>query len=363
MPCHELAISDFTSPMQTTSSERRKLHIGAKFFAKGQRQQVTLEAETVSRKAKGKALENSDINFDTPRNSGVAMIAADSPHRAAELVMLARVSGCRTVAQSPEEPSDYLLADLRSKMEPHRDSLSEIAEYLARHRSIALVWTDMDGLDDACAALPWEQCHFLVDAADIEAMPILAGAFGRGAMDRLHDRSREVEFGSLHRISDELAAFARTLSRMADTDRQSGVSDKPVSFRPAPIVGFQGFPTGAPKSHRGDARAVRDIIKNRRLRERFFDADLFADPAWDILLDLKAAAMEGQSVSVSSLCIAAAVPPTTALRWITAMTESGMLIRRQDPVDARRVFVELSDETDAKLDDYFAMITHSGPNI
>ncbi len=59
-------------------------------------------------------------------------------------------------------------------------------------------------------------------------------------------------------------------------------------------------------------------------------------------------------MSVSSLCIAAAVPPTTALRWITAMTESGMLVRRQDPDDARRVFIELSNETNAKLDDYFA---------
>lgn len=102
---------------------------------------------------------------------------------------------------------------------------------------------------------------------------------------------------------------------------------------------------------------LREIIKLRRLRDSFFQPDLFADPAWDILLDLKAAALEGQQVSVSSLCIAAAVPPTTALRWITAMAQSGMLVRRQDPADARRVFIELSAETSAKLDDYFAALT------
>jgi len=102
----------------------------------------------------------------------------------------------------------------------------------------------------------------------------------------------------------------------------------------------------------------------RRLRGSFFQPDLFADPAWDILLDLKAAAQEGQQVSVSSLCIAAAVPPTTALRWITAMAEIGMLERRQDPADARRVFIELSGETSAKLDDYFAALaTRSAPMI
>ena len=184
-------------------------------------------------------------------------------------------------------------------------------------------------------------------------MPILTVAFGRGIMGRVHDRNREIEFGSLHRISDELVEFARTLSRMAETDGKSRVSNKPVSFRVAPAGGFQAFPTGTPANPVITAKSVREIIKKRRLRERFFDAELFADPAWDILLDLKAASLEGRNVSVSSLCIAAGVPPTTALRWISAMTESGMLARRQDPDDARRVFIELSDETNAKLDDYF----------
>jgi hypothetical protein len=237
---------------------------------------------------------------------------------------LANNQSAKTVSSETDMPTDFLL---------------RISQYLQTHRSTALVWTKMGGLEDAYAALPQGQCHFLVDADDIEAMPILAGAFGRGDMDRLHDRNRDVSFESLHRISDELAEFARTLARMADSERKAGVSDKPISFRPAPLGGFQEFPSTDPA--RSDA----------------------TDPAWDILLDLKAAAQEGQHVSVSSLCIAAAVPPTTALRWITAMTESGMLVRRQDPADARRVFIELSDETSAKLDDYFVAIGISSAPI
>jgi hypothetical protein len=54
-----------------------------------------------------------------------------------------------------------------------------------------------------------------------------------------------------------------------------------------------------------------------RLRSQHFVPALFADPAWDILLDLAAARIDGRMVAVSSLCIAAAVPATTALRWIT----------------------------------------------
>ncbi len=289
-----------------------------------------------------------------PRRS--ARVWSSGTARAGELAALATLAGCIVVDEIYADETDFLLVDLCSETDRPQDSLSEIARYLDICRSTALVWTDMDGLDVAYAALPQLRCHFLVDADDVEAIPILAGAYGRGAMERLHDRNREVEFGSLHRISDELAEFARTLSRMADSEGRPGLADKPVSFRPAPVSGFQPFATREPAAEPTtiNARNIREMIKLRRLRDSFFDAELFADPAWDILLDLMAARLEQRNVSVSSLCIAAAVPPTTALRWITAMTESGMLLRRHDPDDARRVFIILSDEVAAKLEDYFA---------
>lgn len=295
--------------------------------------------------------------FGSSFNGRTAMIVGGTAQRIADLNRLLSVTGCTALAMDDAKRADFLLVDFSSETDIPTDFLLRISQYLQTHRSTALVWTKMEGLEDAYAALPQGQCHFLVDADDIEAMPILAGAFGRGDMDRLHDRNRDVSFESLHRISDELAEFARTLARMADSERKDGVSDKPMSFRQAPLGGFQEFPSTDPeRSDAIDAQTLREIIKLRRMRDRFFPPDLFADPAWDILLDLKAAGQEGQHVSVSSLCIAAAVPPTTALRWITAMTDNGMLVRRQDPADARRVFIELSDETSAKLDDYFVAI-------
>lgn len=296
------------------------------------------------------------LPFGASQPGRTAMIMRAAPARHAELTQLVRLAGGNIVELEEDRAADFLLIDLSSETEVLGDSLSAISQYLEKHHSTALVWTKMERLEEVFATLPHGQCHYLVDAEDVEAMPILAGAFGRDNMDRLHDRNREVEFGSLHQISDELAAFARTLARMAASDGKSSVSDRPMTFRPAPLGGFQGFPS-EPAERRMDSAQLREIIKLRRMRDRFFPTDLFADPAWDILLDLRAAALEGQYVSVSSLCIAAAVPPTTALRWITAMTESGMLVRRQDPADARRVFIELSPETSAKLDDYFAAIS------
>ncbi|NJS14197.1 MAG: MATE family efflux transporter [Sphingopyxis sp.] len=101
---------------------------------------------------------------------------------------------------------------------------------------------------------------------------------------------------------------------------------------------------------------VRRVLRQRRAREQFFPADMFADPAWDMLLDLYAAQLEGQPVAVSSLCIAAAVPATTALRWIKTMTDTGLFERQADPRDGRRIFIGLSAQAAQAMERYFAAL-------
>ena len=110
-----------------------------------------------------------------------------------------------------------------------------------------------------------------------------------------------------------------------------------------------------------DAGKVRAIIRARRLRDQYFRSELFADPAWDMLLDLMAARLEGQRVAVSSLCIAAAVPATTALRWIKTLTDHGLFVRVADPQDGRRVYIELSDKAAAALENYLRAVQRLSP--
>jgi DNA-binding MarR family transcriptional regulator len=102
-----------------------------------------------------------------------------------------------------------------------------------------------------------------------------------------------------------------------------------------------------------DAAAVRIILKARRLRSKFFEDSLFADPAWDMLLELYAAQLSQLRVSVTSLCSAAAVPSTTALRWITSLEKHGLISRRADPIDRRRFFVQLSPQGGKAMKAYF----------
>jgi DNA-binding MarR family transcriptional regulator len=141
----------------------------------------------------------------------------------------------------------------------------------------------------------------------------------------------------LQQLSDEVTRIASTLARL---------SSQPVATTLEP--------NAEPPSV--SAERIRWIIRTRRVRARHFGEELFSDPAWDMLLDLLHAELRQLRVSTSSLCIAAAVPSTTALRWIKKMERDGLLVRKPDSCDGRRVFVELTPQASLALRRYFAEI-------
>jgi len=144
----------------------------------------------------------------------------------------------------------------------------------------------------------------------------------------------------LRELSNEVSRIAGSLARLS-TER-SDPDEKPRN---------------APDQSDLTAEQVNAVLRARRLRSRFFPSDLFADPAWDMLLDLLYAELAHHRVAVSSLCVAAAVPATTALRWLNTLVAQGLAIRRNDPHDARRVFVELAPQASASLRRYFAEVS------
>lgn len=113
--------------------------------------------------------------------------------------------------------------------------------------------------------------------------------------------------------------------------------------------------------HLPDPRLVRRMISKRHSREQFFDDPIFADPAWDMLLDLTAARAEHLRVSVTSLCIASGVPVSTALRWIGQLIKAGLFQRIDDDTDRRRTFIELTDKAASAIARYFASLDQGGP--
>jgi DNA-binding MarR family transcriptional regulator len=165
----------------------------------------------------------------------------------------------------------------------------------------------------------------------------MAAASARGQLS-LNDITKERSTPRLQQLSEEVGRIANILASLSDDD------EAPAAER----MSAEGRSGG----RRIEASQIRAIIRARRMRDHYFKSDLFADPAWDMLLDLMAARLEDQKVAVSSLCIAAAVPPTTALRWIKTLSEQGLFVRVADVEDGRRVFIELSDRAAADLEAY-----------
>lgn len=97
---------------------------------------------------------------------------------------------------------------------------------------------------------------------------------------------------------------------------------------------------------------AKHYLSQRRRRDALFPGTLFADPAWDVLLDLYLAGLENRRVSVSNACIAAAVPTTTALRWIGLLEEEGLVQRFDDPGDRRRAYLQLAPEAAISVGDW-----------
>lgn len=104
---------------------------------------------------------------------------------------------------------------------------------------------------------------------------------------------------------------------------------------------------GAPKGKLTDeklATVAMSIYRARRRRSKFFEASLFAEPAWDMLLDLFVASVRGRQVSVSGLCRAADVSEETGLRWIELLESQGLVRRRSVSEDGHLRLVEMSDD-------------------
>lgn len=90
---------------------------------------------------------------------------------------------------------------------------------------------------------------------------------------------------------------------------------------------------------------IRTLIKWRRNREEVFKSVRFADPNWDILLELTNAFQQGEESPLLSVYAASNVPMSTAARYVQDLHEKGLVRRWEDPKDRRRICLSLTEET------------------
>jgi hypothetical protein len=223
------------------------------------------------------------------------------------------------------------------------DAVLQLARAAGADRRCGVVVAVPTRLIDAVSSLiDVPEVEIVAGGGDAERAAALAVSVAHANLpSRLSDASADRNAERLRQLSDEVSRIASTLARLSTGPQPSS---RPVD------------PSTSLEVAEVSAETVRNVIRARRLRSRFFPEELFADPAWDMLLDLLQAEIAQLRVPVSSLCIAAAVPATTALRWLKTMTEEGLFLRRSDPHDGRRVFVELAPKASQALRRYFAEV-------
>ena len=217
-------------------------------------------------------------------------------------------------------PPDAMLVEIRRDGGGALDRLLDrlnIAAGDGHHPSVVNLVPEL--IDVAAARAGHGDVTLLCRADPIELTAALGVALAARPQHLLRERGEEPPV-QLRQLSEEVGRIARALAQLSGGEAAADA---------APRLPLPDLPRGALPA----VATLRALIRARRLREQYFEAELFADPAWDMLLDLTAARAERSRVSVTSLCIASGVPPTTALRWIAQMTEAGLLqIDRHLPV-------------------------------
>lgn len=111
--------------------------------------------------------------------------------------------------------------------------------------------------------------------------------------------------------------------------------------------------SGIEGSQRDRTKLARAFYSDRRDRDALFPSGIFADPAWDILLILYSAEVAQQRLNITSVCAAAAVPATTALRWIDNLLRHGLLRKEPHATDGRTNWLQLTADARGRLDRFF----------
>ncbi|MHA6334329.1 winged helix DNA-binding protein [Qipengyuania sp. CAU 1752] len=278
----------------------------------------------------------------------------------AEIAQDARAAGLQIIHEAALDcgqipACDLTIVDCPTPDAAQIDLLDALADRTARSGRSLLVSCTLGSLEDVYASLPHGDVPVLVEpnrGERVIAIGTILSTLGAKGVRELSERDRL-----------ELVRLAEQVGRLAERieGREPSNPETSSAFRfESPAIAYRD--QGADRSHKNtrsrlpDPQLVRAIIAQRQARAKFFSDDLFADPAWDILLDLTAARAEGKRVSVTSLCIASGVPPTTALRWISQMTEAGLLQRVEDQQDRRRAFIALTDKAAEAMAQYFAEV-------
>ncbi|GEO00760.1 hypothetical protein NSE01_25920 [Novosphingobium sediminis] len=235
-------------------------------------------------------------------------------------------SALRTIAE--DETIGIVVTDVQMPGMTGLSLLDELSSRFATQRPlVTLVITGFGSIDVAVAAMRNEAADFLTKPVSRDD---LAAALRRAMRKWL-------------RLCGERSLAALSASLRGPVSE----AGQPASAVAAPL---------APVDDTELLKITRKLVRMREQRGQFLNPALFSDPMWDILLDLTSARLEQKTVPVSSVCQAAGVPMSTALRQIRSLVDMGLIRRWSDPLDRRRDLLAINDEAMEAMRQYLTYL-------
>jgi DNA-binding MarR family transcriptional regulator len=97
--------------------------------------------------------------------------------------------------------------------------------------------------------------------------------------------------------------------------------------------------------------SARQAKRLRAAVERHFPPGMLLDSSWDIMIELFIANCENKTLCVKHLILSSGESSTSALRRIDRLEAAGIILRRDDVLDHRRVLVELTHKGEQAMQD------------
>jgi hypothetical protein len=180
--------------------------------------------------------------------------------------------------------AEVVLVDCPEVSERGADALARLDEHAARTGTQLVLSTSFAGLDAVYAACANSEPQILVNATRTGRVIALGMILANNSSSAVRELS-EADRLTLLRLTEQVGMIAQRLDRFGEA---GGGPQFPSLDQPLETNGGER-PVRAAKPALPDPRLVRRILQHRQARAKFFDGELFADPAWDMLLDLTAA--------------------------------------------------------------------------
>lgn len=96
--------------------------------------------------------------------------------------------------------------------------------------------------------------------------------------------------------------------------------------------------------------------RDRAHRETYLPSELFAEPAWEILLEVYSFEILSCAVTQSEILARIGVPVTTSLRWMKMLEAKDLVARMPMSEESTEVLVTLTPAGVKAMDGYFSRL-------